>query len=214
LQVLSRRLVVVQETERSLIARELHDDAGQALAALMVGLKLLERDAAHPDALLQRAAELRKTADGVLDNLHRLAMDLRPASLDHLGLAPSLQQYTNAVSRQNELSVRFEALGFEGERLAPDIETNIYRIVQEALTNVLRHAQATHADVLLESCEQGLLLIIEDNGIGFDYDEAVQRGRLGLFGMRERAEMLGGHLVVESSPGAGTTVFVEVPNGH
>ena len=180
MQVLSRRLVEVQETERRLIARELHDDAGQALAALMVGLKLLERDAAQPDAVLRRAAELRKTADGVLDNLHRLAMDLRPASLDHLGLVPSLQQYLAAVSHQTELSVRFEALGLDGVRLAPDAETNIYRIVQEALTNIVRHAQASHADVLLEGREQGILLIIEDNGIGFDYDEALRRGRLGL----------------------------------
>jgi PAS domain S-box-containing protein len=214
LQVLSRRLVEVQETERRLIARELHDDAGQALAALMVGLKLLERDAADPEAVLQRTAELRKTADGVLDNLHRLAMDLRPASLDHLGLVPSLQQYTALVGRQSELSVRFEALGLDGKRLAPDVETNIFRIAQEALTNVIRHAHATQADVLLENREQGVLLIIEDNGIGFDYDEAARRGRLGLFGMRERAEMLGGHVVVETSPGTGTTVFVEVPNGH
>jgi PAS domain S-box-containing protein len=214
LQSLSRRLVEVQESERRRIARELHDDAGQALTSLMVGLRLLERDADHPEAVLKRVAELRQMADGVLENLHRLAMDLRPASLDHVGLASALQQYVEVFGRQNGLGVQFDALGLEGERLAPEVETNVYRIVQEALTNVVRHAQAKRVSVLLERRGDRLLAIVEDDGVGFDTEEAAARERMGLFGMRERAEMVGGTLALESSPGRGTTIFVEAPYGH
>jgi PAS domain S-box-containing protein len=214
MQHLSRRLVEVQENERRRIARELHDDAGQALASLKVGLRLLERDVERPEAVLARVDDLRMVADGVLENLHRLAMDLRPASLDHVGLVSALRQYVEAFGRQNGLDVQFDALGLDTGRMAPAVETSIYRIVQEALTNVVRHAQATRVSVLLERRGDRVLAIVEDNGVGFDVEEAAARGRMGLFGMRERAEMVGGTFAAESSPGAGTTIFVEAPYGH
>ena len=214
LQALSRRLVEVQEGERRRIARELHDDAGQALTSMMVSLRLLEREAGEREAVLARAADLRRTADSVLENLHRLAMDLRPASLDHVGLVSALRQYVETFGRQNGLDVQYEVMGLENDRLLPEVETSIYRIVQEALTNVARHGHATRVAVLLERRGDRVLAIIEDNGVGFDRDEAASRGRMGLFGMRERAEMVGGDLTFESSPGVGTTVFVEVPYGH
>ena len=210
---LLERVLAVQEEERRRIARELHDEAGQALTSLMVGLRLLEKEAERPEAIVARVAELKRMTDGVLENLHRLAMDLRPASLDHLGLVAALRQYAEAYSRQYGLDVQFEAVGLDGERLPPEMETALYRIVQEALTNVVRHAQATRVDVLLERRSDRVIAIVEDNGIGFDPEAAVMDGHLGLFGMRERAEMLGGTLTVESAPGAGTTVFVEVPYG-
>jgi len=209
LQALSRRLVEVQEMERHYIARELHDDAGQALASLMVGLRLLERDGADRPAVIARSHELKTIADGILENLHRLAIDLRPASLDHLGLVAALRQHTETISDQHGIPVQFEVTG-EIERISGDMETAVYRIVQEALTNIIRHAQATRIDVLLKRRDGSLIVIVEDNGVGFD-PKIQQNGRLGMVGMQERAIMLGGTLTIESFPGTGTTVFLEVP---
>lgn len=211
---LLERVLAAQEEERRRIARELHDEASQSLTSLMVGLRLLEREADRPETILAQVAELKHMTDGVLENLHRLAMDLRPVSLDHLGLVAALRQYAEECSRQYGLTVQFEAAGLGEERPPPAVETAIYRIVQEALTNVVRHARATRADVLLERRGDQVIAIVEDDGVGFDPKTAVQDGRLGLFGMRERAEMLGGSLVVESAGGAGTTVFVEVPYAY
>jgi signal transduction histidine kinase len=205
-------LVEVQESERRYVARELHDEAGQALTSLMVGLRLLERDAQRSEAVVAGVAELKRMVDSVLENLHRLAMDLRPASLDHLGLVAALRQYAEAVSDQHSLVVQFETVGFH-DRLPSDVESSIYRMVQEALTNVIRHARATRVDVLLEQRDNKLVVIVEDNGVGFNPTAVMQNGRLGLFGVRERAEMLGGRLVLESAAGAGTTLLVEVPYG-
>ena len=214
LRELSRRLVEVQEKERLYIARELHDQASQTLASLMLQLSILEREADDPEAVRIRLIELKSITDTVLDELHRLAFDLRPASLDHLGLVPAVEQLINAFSRDSRLPIRLKTIGFrEDERLHQEVETTLYRIVQEALTNVFRHARATRTDVLLEHEDRALRIIIEDDGQGFDLDAARQSGRLGLVGMQERAEMLGGTLTVESNPGKGTTLFVEVPYG-
>ncbi|RME77507.1 MAG: HAMP domain-containing protein [Chloroflexi bacterium] len=212
---LLERIIAAQEEERRRIARELHDEAGQALTSLMVGLRLLEREVDTPETLLHRTAELRQMTDRILENLHRLAMDLRPASLDHVGLVAALRQYVDTYSRQHHLKVQFEAVGLEGERLPPDVETALYRIVQEALTNVARHARASRVGVLLERRGDRLVAIVEDDGIGFLPETVAEKdGRLGLFGMRERAEMLGGTLSIESTPGKGTTIFVEVKHAH
>jgi signal transduction histidine kinase/DNA-binding response OmpR family regulator len=211
LQALSRRLVEVQEAERGHVARELHDETGQALSSLLLGLSLLEREAGQPEAVVARAVELAVLADEMLENLHRLAMNLRPAALDHLGLVAALDQYGASLGHQHGLTVQFETVGLGEERLLPEVETAIYRIVQEALTNVLRHARATRVDVLLERRGDRVVTIVEDDGVGFDPGAAGESGRLGLFGMRERAKMLGGTLVVESTPGTGATVLVEVP---
>ena len=213
LQSLSRRLVEIQESERLYIARELHDEAGQALTSLKVGLHLLERDAKRPEAVITGIAELKLMADEILENLHRLAVDLRPASLDYLGLVAALRQYVEAISDKNGLTVQFEAIGFD-ERLPVDVEIALYRIVQESMTNIVRHAQATRADVILEWRQNKLIIIVEDNGVGID-DESIMNGdRLGIVGMRERAEMLGGECTVERTAGTGTTVLVEVPYGN
>jgi signal transduction histidine kinase len=206
--------VEIQETERRNIARELHDEASQALTSLMVGLRLLEREADSPESVVAQVAELKSRASDILENLHRLAIDLRPASLDHVGLVAALRQYINTFGQQHNQTMQFEVVGLDDKRLPPAVETNLYRIVQEALTNVVRHTKATHIDVLLERRGEQLITIIEDNGNGFDPQTAGQNGRLGLLGMRERAEMLGGTLVVESTIGTGTTIYVEVPYVH
>jgi PAS domain S-box-containing protein len=215
LQALSYRLVEVQETERRNISREIHDESGQILSALLLGLSLLEREAAQPEAVVVRVDELAGMVEEMLASLHRLAVNLRPASLDHLGLKVALEQYLETFregfGRQHGISVQLEMLGLGDERLPPPVETAFYRIVQEALTNVVRHAQATRVDVLLERRGDQVVTVIKDNGVGFDPQAALESGRLGLFGMRERAEMLNGTLTVESVIGAGTTVLAQVP---
>jgi signal transduction histidine kinase len=211
LATLSRRLVEVQESERQYISRELHDETGQALTSLMLRLGLLERDLQSGLPVAGRVAELKRTVDEVLEGLHGLASDLRPASLDHVGLVPALRQYTERLAERHHLVVDFSAIGLQEERLPPPIEITIYRIVQEALVNVVRHAQATHADVIIERRADHVRILIEDNGVGFEPTRALESGRLGLLGIRERAETLGGQLVIDSVPGTGTTLLVEVP---
>jgi PAS domain S-box-containing protein len=211
LQALSRRLVEVQEVERAYVARELHDETGQALSSLLLGMSLLEQETDCPEEVKDRVVQMEATIDKMLENLHRLAMHLRPATLDHLGLVAALEQYVETLEQQHGITARFETVGLGDERLPPEVETALYRIVQEALTNVLRHAQATRVDVLLERRGDQVVTIVEDDGIGFDPEAAKESERLGLFGMRERAHMLGGKLVIESAAGTGTAVFVEVP---
>jgi len=179
-----------------------------------VGLRLLERDAGHPENVIERVNELKSMTNDVLENLHRLAINLRPASLDHLGLIAALRQYIETFSRQHSIKTQFEVVGLDDKRLPPTVETNLYRIVQEALTNVVRHAKASRVDVLLERRGDQVVTIIEDNGVGFDAEAAGQSGRLGLLGMRERAEMLGGTLAIESTIGSNTTIYAEVPYAH
>jgi len=207
---LSRRLVEALESERRNIARELHDEAGQALTSLRFGLQLLETEIDEGGGVTGRVAELMQRTDAVIDGLHRLAADLRPASLDQLGLEAALRQYLRSAGSRFGLVVRFKARGFTSERLPTAVETALYRVIQEAMTNVVRHARATRVDVLAERRGDRVIVMVEDNGVGFEPDQ-VQRGdHFGLLGLRERAEALGGTLTVESAPGAGTTVVVEV----
>jgi PAS domain S-box-containing protein len=215
LQSLSRRLVEVQESERRYIARELHDETSQALTSLIFGLRLLEQEVDHPENIPPRVAELKRVIDEVLENLHRLAMDLRPAALDHLGLAPAIEQLVKDCNEQTGLNARLKILGFSGRRrLSTHVETAVYRIIQEALNNTIRHAVARNADVIVELLEEKVMVLIEDDGIGFDADEIQKSGHLGLLGIQERAEMLGGSFQIESRIGGGTTVVVEVPNAN
>ncbi len=213
LRALSRRLVDMQEAERGHVARELHDETGQALSYLLLGLSLLEREANKPEAVIARANEMEGMIDEMLENLHRLAVNLRPAALDYLGLVPALEQYIDTFSRQHGIAVHFAHVGLD-QRLAPAVETAFYRIVQEALTNVVRHARANRVDVLLERRDHQVVVVIEDDGVGCEPHAALQSGRLGLFGIQERAKMLDGRLMIESAPGQGTTVVVEVPDDN
>lgn len=209
LQSLSRRLVEIQENERLYIARELHDEAGQMLTALMLDLVTLETQADQPETVLKKVGEMEKALNAVSENLHSVAMALRPASLDHLGLVPALRQYLDSIGERYRLRVSFRAGNFQ-ERFSANVETELYRIVQEALTNVARHARASQVDVILTVRNDKLIVMVEDDGQGFDPEKVPETGHLGVFGMRERAEMIGGQLVIESKPGKGTTVIVEV----
>jgi len=214
LQTLSRQLVEVQESERRTVARELHDEAGQALSSLTIGLRLLERDAGRRPTLLSRIEELKRVADGVQEGLHRLATNLRPASLDHLGLVAALRQYVEGLNAQGGPAVEFEASGSDRWRLPGDVETALYRITQEALTNAIRHANASRISVLLQRRARRAVLVVSDDGVGFCPGEASAKGRLGLIGIRERAEAVGGWVAIKTGPGEGTTVTVEVSRVH
>jgi signal transduction histidine kinase len=207
---LSQRLMMAQEKERLNLSRELHDESGQLLTALTVQLGLLDRSVDQPVALRQRIDELKNTANTIQDNLHKLAVNLRPASLDHLGLVTTLRQYIEEFNRQYNIPVDFETVGMDDIRLPIDAETALFRIIQESLTNVILHSQATRVDVLLSLHNQHVVTIVEDNGIGFVEGSSSLEDHLGLFGMRERMEMLGGTFMIESSPGKGTTVKAEV----
>lgn len=211
LHALSQRLMKAQEDERLHLSRELHDESGQLLAALTVQLGLLERDVNHSQTTHERVAELKQTANAIQENLHRLAVNLRPASLDHLGLITTLHQFIQEFSRQYSIKVDFETVGMQEKRLPIDVETALFRIVQESLTNVVLHAKAARVDVLLSMTGKRVSAIIEDNGVGFIPASAMIEEQLGLFGMRERVEMLGGTFTIESSPGKGATVKAEVP---
>ncbi|HEA66646.1 MAG TPA: hypothetical protein ENI07_07490, partial [Desulfobacterales bacterium] len=211
LQALSQRLLQAQEEERLHLSRELHDESGQLLAALSVQMGLLERDSANSEATRQRINELIKTSHKLQENLHKLAVNLRPASLDHLGLVKALQQHTEEFSRQYNIQVEFEAVCMEDVRLSIEVETALFRVVQEALTNIGLHAQATRIDVLISRNNGLAAVIVEDNGVGFRLPAMTPEKHLGLFGMRERIEMLAGEFTIESTIGKGTTVKAEVP---
>jgi len=212
LQALSRQLVRIQESERRAVSRELHDEAGQSLTSLKVDLHFLDVKAGDPDAVRAGISDLQKKVDGVMVGLHRLASNLRPASLDHVGLSAAVQQMVEALNLREGPKVDFAAGRLGAERLPEFTETALFRIAQEALGNAIQHSRAARVSVLLERREGQVVVVVEDDGVGFDPILALHSGRLGLLGMRERAEMLGGSLVVESSEGKGATVVAEVPD--
>ena len=207
------RLVNAQEEERRRVARELHDQVGQYLTGLSLGLNRLEQLHSHqPDAeeLIRR---LRQLADDMSRDAHHLAMELRPAALDDLGLAAAVSNYADGVALRSRLEVDVHC--DLTVRLDPVIETTVYRVLQEALTNVVKHARAKHVSIILERRESAVRAIVEDDGVGFDVDRGLAHApgsaRLGLVGMRERASVVGGELQIESRPGHGTTLFLRVP---
>ena len=210
---LLEKIITAQEDERKRISRELHDETGQALTSLMVGLKVLE-GATCLEEVRSTADQLRATAAQTLDSLHSLALELRPSVLDDLGLVAALKRYLKDYAVSFGLDADFEAVGLEEKRLTPQVETTLYRIVQEALTNVARYAEASQVSVLLEQRRNSVIGIVEDDGRGFDVESVLNSGqptRLGLHGMQERASLVGGKLTLESTPGIGTTVFIEIP---
>ncbi len=211
LHALSQRLMKAQEEERLHLSRELHDESGQLLSAILVQLGLLERNAANNESLQAYIKELKQNVNTIQQNLHTLAVNLRPASLDHLGLISALEQYIKDFQHRYGIKIEFESTGMQERRLPPNIETAIFRIVQESLTNVIMHAQASRVDVVISRKNDTVAAIIEDNGVGFFPSLAMNGEHLGLFGMRERIEMLGGTLAIESEPGQGTIVKAEVP---
>jgi signal transduction histidine kinase len=201
-----RRVVAAQELERKRLARELHDETGQALTSMLLGLKTVE-DADDPADVRAAAAELRELVVGTLQDVRRLAVELRPKALDDFGLEAALERLADTFREQTGIGVEVEAR--TGDRLPAEIETALYRIVQEALTNVVKHAHARHVSIVVTRKDGGVAALIEDDGRGFD--PGTDDDGLGLVGMRERVSLLGGRLAVESAAGSGTTVVAEVP---
>jgi PAS domain S-box-containing protein len=212
---LTQRILTVQEDEQAHIARELHDRAGQGLSSLLVGLRLLSRQAGSVE-LRDALEELRNQTSDTLDSIRNLAFEMRPTSLDHLGLAPTLEQDVRRLGTQMQISVDFLAGPTEREPLPKNVEIAIYRAVHAALTNAARHSEASNVSVTMQRRDGRLSIVVEDDGVGFDVD-AVSDGpvdeRFGLLGMEERMRPFGGRVHFESSPGAGTSVFIELPVG-
>jgi len=204
--------ISAQELERKRIARELHDQTGQALTSLMVGLKILEKDS--PEKIRHKVSDMRQLTAQTLGTVHNLALELRPSSLDDLGLVAALRQYTHDFGDKFGIQSDFQTIGFDDRRLLPEVEITIYRIVQEAIMNIVKHAEAAQASVLLEIRGTSIVAIVEDNGKGFKTSRLSQsptKETLGLYGMYERAALINGKITIESEPGRGTTLFLEVP---
>jgi len=209
---LLEKLISAQEDERRRIARELHDEAGQALTALILNLEMAEHAGAGIEP--QRLARLRAIAEDTLAELRRLIYDLRPTILDDLGLAAAVRWYVKENVEPQGLHVTMAITGAD-DRLPHHIETAVFRIVQEALTNILKHAQARRAQIEIAVTPQDVRLIITDDGRGFDLSGVTTRreGGMGLLGMRERTELLGGTLRMTSRAGEGTRIEATIPVG-
>jgi signal transduction histidine kinase len=203
-----RRVVTGQELERQRLARELHDETGQALTSILLGLKAVE-EARAPDEMRSAARALRELVVATLQDVRRLAVELRPKALDDFGLVAALERLGNSFSEATGIVVQLEA-SLGDERLPADVETTLYRIVQEALTNIVKHARARNVSILLVRRGGSVTAVVEDDGEGFE-PGAVGAEGLGLLGMRERVSLIDGRLTVESTPGAGATLAVEVP---
>jgi len=209
------RLVDAQEVERGRISRELHDEVGQKLTAMKLVLKA-SRDRAPRDAVMEeRVANLEESLDGLMQDMHRLAWALRPPVLDDFGLSLALRRYVEEWSQQSGIEAQYHQEGMEGPRLPSKLETTLYRVLQEALNNALKHADARRVSVLLQRRGDNLSLIVEDDGKGFDAAGALQSplpsGKLGLLGMKERMMLVDGALEIEGFPESGTTVYARVP---
>jgi signal transduction histidine kinase len=203
-----RRIVGGQEQERRRLSRELHDETGQALTSILLGLKAIE-DTRGTERFPAALAELREIVVATLQDVRRLAVELRPKALDDFGLVPALERLTDSFAEQTGIATHLESR-LPDSRLPSEIETVLYRVVQEALTNVVKHAQAEHVSVLLHPKPGRVAVMIEDDGRGFA-EEGETEG-IGLLGMRERVALVGGTVTFETSPGAGTTIVVEVPS--
>jgi signal transduction histidine kinase len=203
-----RRVVEAQELERARLARELHDETGQALTSILLGLKPLEQTAATDEARAA-VASLRELVVSTLQDVRRLAVELRPSALDDFGLVTAVERLADTFRDQSGLQVDLEAQLGE-VRLPREVETALYRIIQEALTNIVKHAGASRVSILLTRRDGSVAAIVEDDGSGFDPSATSDDG-LGLVGMRERVGLIDGRLRIESAAGSGTTVLAEVP---
>jgi signal transduction histidine kinase len=201
---LMRALLTAQEEERSRISRDLHDQIGQALTAILLGL---DRNLERVD--LRALTELRELAAVTLADVRRIALDLRPSVLDELGLAAAVQRYARELHERYALDVH--VLVTLPKRLSSQEETVLYRVAQEALTNVVRHAQAGEVSIVATARGGSVQLVVEDDGVGFDPAALAPAEQIGLLGMRERVELLGGSFRIESAPGAGCSVHARIP---
>lgn len=216
LQTLSSAIVNIQEEERRRIAQELHDEAGQALTGVKMNLEWVEKELdVSQKAVKERIQEVKTQVGKTLEELRRLSYDLRPAILDELGLVPTLRWYIEEYSKRTKTAVHLQAAGAQ-KRFSAKVEILFYRIIQEALTNVAKHAQAESVIISLEKKDVHVHLYITDDGKGFEVKRyfssppMIRRG-LGILGMKERVELAGGTFFIDSDPGQGTRISIKVP---
>lgn len=206
------RFVVAQEDERHRIARELHDQLGQQLTALRLTLEMLKAQAVERTDLHAQVETLQELARQLDQDVAFRVWELRPTPVEDVGLPAALTNFAHNWSKYSGVRVQLHTGQLTDERLPSGVETMIYRLAQEALNNVAKHARAHHVDIVLERNAEHLSLIIEDNGVGFDLSDKDALGDgIGVTGMRERAELVGADFQIESTPGRGTTVIVRVP---
>ncbi len=211
---LLREVVTAQEKERSRIARDLHDELGQQMTSLRLHLAEVGRDLTDPEKTRSELATLEQQADAIDDQISMLAWQIRPSNLEEIGLVVALERYINEWSRNFSIGAEFVATPAAVPPLLPEIEINLYRITQEALNNIAKYSKATDVAVLLTVNSREVNIVVEDNGVGFDPAVAASsngHGGLGIRGMQERAELLGGSFEVESCPGEGTRLYTRIP---
>jgi signal transduction histidine kinase len=216
LRQLSRQILAAQEEERREISRELHDVIAQTLTGINVRLSALAKEAAiNTKGLDRNIAQTQRLVERSVDIVHQFARELRPAVLDDLGLIPALHSFVKIFSKRTRIHVHLKAFA-EVEQLDITKRTVLYRVAQEALTNVARHAQANRVEVIIQNLPEGICMKIKDDGKSFQVDRVLDgKGckHLGLLGMRERLEMVGGNFAVESAPGKGSTIIAQIPPG-
>lgn len=214
LRQLTRQIILAQEEERKMISRELHDEVVQTLVGINVELSALGKGASTGlHALKAKIARTQRLVTNSVNAVHRFARELRPVVLDDLGLIPALHAYSKSLAERKKLKIQLTAFGGV-EALGSAKRTVLFRVAQEALTNVARHAQASQVRMSISKIDGAIQMEISDNGKSFHVGDAFQRRtskRLGLIGMKERIEMVGGKLAIESAPGRGTTVRAEIP---
>jgi two-component system sensor histidine kinase UhpB len=209
------QIIEAQENERRRISRELHDEIGQALYAIKLNLEMVDKDLPHTTPVIRgRLGEAKSLSSQTLTAMRQLSLDLRPTMLDDLGLIPTLRWYVQNFSKRLGIASNFETMGLE-EKLSPQIETAFYRIVQESLNNIAKHAQADRVEISLVKRDSRIYASIQDNGKGFDlerilYPESPERG-FGIVGIQERVSLLGGQMDIQTKPGFGTLISIEIP---
>ena len=215
LRYLPSQLIEAQEKERKRISLELHDEMGQALTAIGISLKEVEEELPSDldPTTGEKLADIHSIVDKASEQIGNLSLDLRPSMLDDLGLVPTLRWFIYKTAKRTKLEVKFETTDI-GKKLDSGIETILYRVSQEALNNIIKHADAKHVIVRLELKQESIALYIKDDGKGFDVEKALMdqlEGRIGLLGMQERASIAGGNLSIQSRKGHGTVILAEIP---
>jgi signal transduction histidine kinase len=210
-----RQLMTAQEEERRRISRDLHDQMGQQITGLLLALKALEDADTSKPRMRDHLSRAQALANTISVELHQLALQLRPTSLDDLGLEQALASYVEEWAQQARVKLDTHMPGLDRQRLPMPIATTAFRVVQEAMTNILKHARAHSVSLIVERQAHDLVITVEDDGRGFDVEAMLARvsaeDRLGLLGMRERVALVGGTLTFDSTPGHGATVLVRIP---
>lgn len=216
IRILTQQMIKAQEDERQRIARDLHDNVAQDLSLLKIGCEtLFDGQPSMPVEIMEKASELSEVLQRSITAVRNMAYDLRPPGLDQLGLVRTVYQYCEEISETSQISIDFSAAGLDDLKLPVDLEINLYRLIQEALRNINKHADATSVSIRMVASFPWIILRIEDNGQGFDVRkrmvEAFAEKRMGLRSMQERVSLLNGKMRIKSRPKEGTKIFIEVP---